>query len=226
MAALEGKGSGNGKNGKHGTGYQKGGYGNGNHNWYRAPGKAIGKGSINYNGVEDDYWNAWAFEGDDWNYNYSHGDGDGYGCYYLGNVMMMFEVGIENAEDETEKKTIEPDMSKYKVSARDALRGTIPLKLVMLHNKFGALQNEDDDESDEDTSDSEQTHRRAQYKAQRKLAKQQLRRWGVHKQQGTIGNCNYNHNHHDHNDTIDDHNYNHTDHGHDHDHSVENDKAS
>ena len=50
---------GKGKTGKQGKGSYKGGYGKGKNNWYRASGKAIGNGSINYNAAEDDYWSAW-----------------------------------------------------------------------------------------------------------------------------------------------------------------------
>ena len=65
MAALKGKsgyegGYGKGKTGKYGKGNHNGGYGKGKRNWNRAPGKAIGKGSANYNGYsyDGDCWSA------------------------------------------------------------------------------------------------------------------------------------------------------------------------
>ena len=73
--------------GKYGKGNYKGGYGKGNNNWYRAPGKAIGKGGINYSGADDDYWDAWGCDGDEWSGEYN----EEYGNYYLGNVTMLLE---------------------------------------------------------------------------------------------------------------------------------------
>ena len=128
MAALKGKGKGKGKKGKQGKGYYKGGQGKGKNNWYRAPGKAIGKGSINYNGAEDDYWNAWGYEGEGWNYDSNYDYGDDYGNYYLGNVMMMLEADAGTTDDRpndntTTTDTTIPDMTKFTVAARDVLRG-------------------------------------------------------------------------------------------------------
>ena len=68
----------------------KHGYGTGKNNWYRFPGKAIGKGSINYNGYsEDDYWSAWGYEDEYWN---NHNEENDYGNYYIGNAAMMLET--------------------------------------------------------------------------------------------------------------------------------------
>ena len=94
IAALKGKsgykgGYGKGKQGKYGKSNSKGGCGNKN-NWYRAPGKAIGKGGINYHGYsqEDDYYNAWGYEEDNWDYGV---EDESYNNYYLGIVATLLE---------------------------------------------------------------------------------------------------------------------------------------
>ena len=106
IAALKGEGKGKGKKGKFGKGNYKGGYGKGkNNNWYRAPGKAIGKGGIHYSGGDDDYWSAWGCDGDEWSGYYN----EDYSNYYIGNVAMLLERKIENETTETTTTTTQPN---------------------------------------------------------------------------------------------------------------------
>lgn len=148
-----------------------------------------------------------------YSYNYHYGGGNNYGNYYFGNVMVMLEVNDVDVEDKTDDdmtitNTIEqiiPDMAKYIMTTRDALKGTTTTRPVTLHNTFHALQSEEDSDSDEDAQDDEYTNRRAQYKAQMNLAKQQRRRWSADSRRNTSNwhghdhdNYNYNHNNHNH----------------------------
>ena len=128
--------------------------------------------------------------------------------------MMMLEVGIDDAEDEKEKERTELDMTKYTMPARDAFRGVTSARLVMLHNELIAMQREEDSDEDEEESVNEQAYRRAQYKAQRKLAKQQRRRWGINRSTPSSTHNDYDHKHdnHDYDLTMDDHNHNYHDH--------------
>ena len=96
---------------------------------------------------------------------------------------MMLETGNLDDADANTRDTIDTadtDMTKYTLPTRDARRGTTTRKLVELHNTFTALQDEDNgddgDDDDEDITGNELARRQAQYKAQRKLAKQQRRR--------------------------------------------------
>ena len=121
MAALKGKGKGKGTKGKYGKGNYKGGY-KGKNNWYKSPGKAIGKGSINYNGLDEDYWSAWGCEGDDWNNCYI---GEDYGNYYIGNAAMLLETANNNEDTKTIETTAKLDDFRPVTSKRNALTGTL-----------------------------------------------------------------------------------------------------
>ena len=98
----------------------------------------MGEGSINYNGADDDYWNAWGYEGEEWNYEPNYDYNNDYGGYFLGNVMMMLEVdtgdmnGDTTNTDAIEQKDI--DMSRYTMKSKHALKGTTTARLVTLHN--------------------------------------------------------------------------------------------
>ena len=163
IAALKGKygykgGYGKHNKGKYGKG--KGSYGKGKNNWYRAPGKAIGKGGINYHGYnqEDEYYNAWGYEEDNWNYGI---EDENYNGYYLGNVAMLPEnddADVKEGSGEDEEEEIRRFMNKSAIDGRDSLRGTKLNKPSYLHNKFEDLECEDTDSDDDEDDDDRLTN--------------------------------------------------------------------
>ena len=171
IAALKGKGKGKTRKRKYGKNNYKGAYGKGKgnrNNWNRSPGKAIGKGAINYHGTDEDYWNAWGYDNDGWSY---YGGEEDYGNYYIGpsNAMMLLEIDRVSEEieimhtdesAETEKaETIElVDMSKYAANKRDNVLGTSIAKPISVHNSFDGLADEESTDSDDDDDSDAQRY--------------------------------------------------------------------
>lgn len=101
---------------------------------------------MNNNGVEDEYWNAWGYDGDNWDYS---SECDDYGNYYLGNSMVLLEIKTKEQPIEDTTAVTEIDVSKYAAYERDSLKGTTVATPMLLQNKYQYLQTDDDSADDE-----------------------------------------------------------------------------
>lgn len=151
IAALKGKSKGEGK-GTYGKSNYKGyGKSSGKYNGYRSPGKAIGKGSFNLYGADNDYWSAWGTEPEQW----GEPEQEDWNGYYIGNVTMMLEREDKVQDDWTfvdGRKRGQVQATTQDTGIGDKECGP------RLCNKFSMLCTEDDAEDvDEDLSGIEDT---------------------------------------------------------------------
>lgn len=152
MAALKGAGWSEGKGkGKSGKG-KKGGKGMGWSNYGKFAGKSAGK-SLNY-WRGDDYYDAWGSE----EYQYV----SYYECYndggYVGNVIMMLEVGEEEQTDDSQddstqlNSTIDgaiEQVTTKSIGEWDPLRIIQKTTPIEIEYRYELLYESDDDEDDD-----------------------------------------------------------------------------